>query len=177
MGCSTNYNPKLTSNSQYQGKHNMQIEQIANDHGSLTKSLKALNSNYSIEVLATGANKTEYRRTIAEKLNNIPVIMASSSANLDNVFFVNLLANSATKSIGEVLFAPDSKIKRKQMENQHITVGEINNDAIKDYLYKLGYTQHQEIIYRDSIFSLDDQNMQIEEYFLPSLNQFTQNNK
>ena len=71
VGCSTNSNPQLNNNSQYQGNHNMQIEQIANDHGSLTKALKALNSNYSIEVLATGANKTEYRRTIAENLNNI----------------------------------------------------------------------------------------------------------
>ena len=170
IGCSIN-----NQNTTIQGVNNMQIEKIAQDHGSLTKKLKTLNENFSIELLQTGNNSTEYRRTIAEKLNNVPVVMASSFTELKNTFFVDLLANSATKSIGETLFAHDSKVKRKQMNNKHITIQEIKNPTIQEYLYKIGYNTQTKIIYRNSIFTFENQNMHIEEYFLPSLNKFIPN--
>ena len=117
----------------------MQIDQITQDHGSLTQILKGLNKNFSIELLATGETNNEYRRTIAEKLNNTPVVMATSYTTLDNLFFVDLLKNSATNSIGETLFANDSKVKRTQMENTHIQIQQITNPTIQKYLYNSKY--------------------------------------
>ena len=152
----------------------MQIDQITKDHGSLTQRLKQLNENFSIELLATGASNTEYRRTIAEKLNDTPVVMATSYTSLDNTFFVDLLANAATKSIGETLFAHDSKVKRNQMESIRIQIQEITNHTIQDYLYILGYESNTQIVCRNSVFILNTQSMNIEEYFLPSLNKFAQ---
>ncbi len=79
----------------------------------MTTALKALNSNFSVQVLSSGMDNFNYVRISVLKLNNVPVVAAISQTNSSNETFVSILANAHNNSIGNKLFSSNSAIKRQ----------------------------------------------------------------
>jgi chorismate-pyruvate lyase len=139
----------------------------------MTKTLKSLDNNLSVEILKTGVQGDNYVRIIALKLSNTPVIAAISQTNLQNKLFKDIIANADTTPIGTKLFTPNSSIKRRDdMLIRKIKLSSIKNPVVTAYLSKLGYTDNDLIIERYSIFYYQQQTLDLIEYILPSIDKF-----
>ncbi len=162
-----------TTNSIKPEESNIKLNEIINNPQSMTKSLKKLNNNFSVNILYSGVESSYYKRLVALKLESTTVIIASSSTKLDNSTFVDILSRSKGNSIGLQLFSPTSKIKRlPDMAIKHIQTQQINSRTLATYLISIGYKPSQEIISRTSTFYYKNESMILCEYILPSLNQF-----
>ena len=149
------------------------FDQLINNKDSMTKSLKGLNQNLSIEVLKTGRQSQNYVRISSLKLDNTPVIVAISKTKITNKWFCLLLVNANSSPIGNKLFAPDSEVKRGKMIITKIYIEDIKDPVIIKYLNKLGsHLKEPFIIMRKSSFYYHEEDMDLIEYILPSINQF-----
>lgn len=157
------------------GCHNKKqsLWQIVHNPDSMTKSLKAINSDFSVQVLQTGESGSQYIRVSVLKLSGTPVLAAVSQTNSNNKIFVAILSGANKHSIGEVLFSPNSSIKRSDnMIIKDIHLHDISNPVIFKYLISLGYAQNQNIIARQSQFYYNKERMDLIEYILPSINTY-----
>ena len=149
------------------------MNQVVSNHGSMTTTLKQLNSDFTVKVLYTGVEDDKYNRIVTLQLNQKPVIDAISTTALHNAYFVNLLSHADTQPIGSILFAPHSTVHRNQhMQILYSELSHIHNNVIRRHLFSLGYTIHTKIIIRISEFDYNLQTMQLREYILPQLNSF-----
>ena len=150
------------------------LEQVVYNNASMTKTLKSLDNNLSVQILKTGVQGNNYVRIIALKLSDTPVIAAISQTNLKNKMFKDIIANADTTPIGVKLFAPDSPIKRRNdMQISQIKISAIPNSVIRSYLYSLNYTESDTITQRYSQFYYQKQTLDLIEYILPSISKFT----
>lgn len=149
------------------------LDQIVHNPHSMTQTLKALNSNFLVQVLASGMDNSNYVRISILKLNNVPVVAAVSQTNANNKTFVSILANAHNNSIGNKLFAANSAIGREDgMRIRNILVKNIPNSTIASYLLNLGYASNQTIISRQSRFYYNSETLDIVEYILPTIGQY-----
>ncbi|MDQ5922036.1 MAG: hypothetical protein QG673_2095 [Pseudomonadota bacterium] len=147
--------------------------QIVHNPDSMTRSLKAINSDFSVQVLQTGESNSQYIRVSVLKLSGTPVLAAVSQTSSNNKIFVSILSSANKHSIGDALFSPNSLIKRSDnMTIKNIHLQDISNPAIFKYLIGLGYTQNQNIIARQSQFYYNKEHMDLIEYILPSINAY-----
>lgn len=154
VGCSTSEPNKLDS------VNKPTLEQLVNNKASITKSLKSLDKNLSVQILKTGTQGQNYVRIISLKLSGTPVIAAVSETNQKNAMFRDILANADVTPIGVKLFSPNSQIKRRDdMDISEVKISEIKNPVISEYLYSIGYTDNDVIIMRDSQFYYQKQTM------------------
>lgn len=150
------------------------LEQLVSNQASMTKTLKALDPDLSVQILKTGVQNDKYVRIIALKLSNTPVIAAISQTSLKNPMFKDIIANADATPIGVKLFAPNSPIKRRaDMQISEVKLSSIKNPVLHNYLASLGYTDKDVIIKRYSQFYYQKQTLDLIEYILPSINQFT----
>lgn len=150
------------------------LEQVVYNNASMTKTLKSLDNNLSVQILKTGVQGNNYVRIISLKLSDTPVIAAISQTNLKNKMFKDIIANADVTPIGVKLFAPDSKIKRRDdMQITQIKVRAVTNPVIRNYLYSLSYTDNDTITQRYSQFYYKQQTLDLIEYILPSISNFT----
>lgn len=168
-GCSTHNNTRVNSETL-----KPTLEQVVYNNASMTKTLKTLDNNLSVQILKTGVQGNNYVRITSLKLSDTPVIAAISQTNLKNTMFKDIIANADVTPIGVKLFAPDSKIKRRDdMQITQIKVRAITNPVIRNYLYSLSYTDNDTITQRYSEFYYKYQTMDLIEYILPSISNFT----
>ena len=150
------------------------LEQLVSNQASMTKTLKSLDPDLSVQILKTGVQNDKYVRIIALKLSGTPVIAAISQTNLKNPLFKDIIANADVTPIGVKLFAPNSPIKRNaDMQISKVELSSIKNPILHDYIASLGYTGKDAIIKRYSQFYYQKQTLDLIEYILPSINQFT----
>jgi len=150
------------------------LKQVLYDKGSMTKQLESLDGRLGVEVLYSAMDETNYIRIASLKLRNTPVLIGISKASEDSPYFMNVLQNANVTPIGKVLFAKDSKVTRdKKMHVESIHLSQIKNLIVRTYLMRLGYIDEDVIYQRTSIFHYENQSMQLVEYILPSIRQFT----
>lgn len=150
------------------------LEQLVSNQASMTKTLKSLDPDLSVQILKTGVQNDKYVRIIALKLSNTPVIAAISQTSLKNSMFKDIIANADVTPIGVKLFAPNSPIKRHaDMQISEVKLSSIKNRVLRNYVANLGYTDKDVIIKRYSQFYYQKQTLDLIEYILPSINQFT----
>ncbi len=150
------------------------LQQIVSNQASMTKTLKSLDPDLSVQILKTGVQNDKYVRIIALKLSDTPVIAAISQTSLKNPLFKDIIANADATPIGVKLFAPNSPIKRHaDMQISEIKLSSIKNRVLYNYIASLGYTDKNVIIKRYSQFYYQKQTLDLIEYILPSINQFT----
>ena len=161
-----------TTSPTYPG-HKPTMAQVVNNPASMTKTLKALDNNLSVQMLKTGQQGTKYVRIVALKLSGTPVIAAISQTDMTNTTFKNIIANADVTPIGTKLFASDSTIKRRQnMQIRQIKLSSIKNSVITDYLLNLGYTPGTYLTERSSQFYSQMQTLDLIEYILPAMDKF-----
>lgn len=150
------------------------LGQLVSNQASMTKTLKVLDPDLSVQILKTGVQNDKYVRIIALKLSNTPVIAAISQTSLKNPMFKDVIANADVTPIGVKLFAPNSPIKRHtNMQISEVKLNAIKNPVLHSYLASLGYTDKDIIIKRYSQFYYQKQTLDLIEYILPAINQFT----
>ncbi len=146
---------------------------IINYQGSMTKLLKNISNNLSIELLYNQIQHDVFYRNIALKLDDNLIMLATSSASISSIKFFNLLKNANTTPIGEVLFAKQSTIIRsRDMQITTMQLSEISNPKFYDYLNNLNYIDNTIIIKRESVFidtTNNDDKMYLFEYILPTI--------
>jgi chorismate-pyruvate lyase len=149
------------------------LEDLINNKGSMTKALESLHHNLSVELLKNGIVANEYVRISSLKLESTPVIAAIVSTNVANPTFVSILRNAATTPIGKMLFAPGSDIhRRNDMKVVVLTVHEVDNDIVHQYLNSLGYNDATHLVARKSEFYHQTETLEITEYILPSMTKY-----
>jgi len=145
----------------------MNWHDIVNDPGSTTQAFKFLSSDYRLEVLFSDFEQEVFKRIIVIKLDNIPVMVASSETHISNAIFLDILQNSQTTPIGVRLFDPKSGIKRGSMFVKQIDLAEVEDPIVVKYISTL--INNEELYFRTSTFRADKQTMNLKEYVLPGL--------
>ncbi len=145
------------------------FQEFLNDYGSTTKRFKEISKNNVVEVLFSGVTNNNFQRIVSIFLDNISIMVAISETNITNATFLQILQDSANNPIGEKLFESSSGIKRINMQISTISLQQITNQVIYEYLHQLGYNIQQVFYIRKSQFILNNEFMQLTEYILPSL--------
>src|SRR6185437_4361315 len=145
----------------------MNWEDIVYDPGSTTKAFKYLTDNYTLEILFSGFDGELFKRTIVIKLDDIPVMIATSETKVSNDLFLDILQNAQTTPIGVKLFSPKLGIKRGDMIVTQRNIAAIDDILISNYMKALG--MDKEFYFRTSTFTYDTQTMELKEYILPGL--------
>lgn len=149
----------------------MQLEKkwqkILYDPGSTTKAFKFLTSDYTLDVLFSQVEDGHFKRVVVIKLDQIPVMVALSMTNICNPLFLDILQNSATTPIGVRLFASDSSISRGIMQVTKISLALVFDNTIKQYISTIA--DINEIYHRQSVFSHENETLELHEYVLPGL--------
>ena len=163
------------SNSAFAADASPSLAQLIANKGSMTTALKSLHHDFTVQLLKTGVEDNNYVRISSLKLDGTPVLAAITSTNLNNPTFVNILKNASTTPIGQMLFAPNAQIyRRDNMQIKTIDIRFIQNSCIYTYLTKtLGYQGDRKIVVRQSQFYHQNETLDITEYILPSITQFT----
>lgn len=146
---------------------------VINDPGSTTKAFKILSTDYELEVLSSKEDGGLFKRVVVIKLDQVPVMVALSQTSIDSLVFLDILKNAATTPIGVKLFAPNSQIVRGKMAVKNITLNQIQDKVIRDYLEPI-VTNESELYHRQSVFSYKTQTMKLIEYVLPGLKQIVE---
>lgn len=148
------------------------INQLLDNKQSMTGQLEDLDSDLTVDVLYSGVENKKFERIVSLNLADEPVLIGVSQARQSSPYFVNILKNANTTPIGMVLFAPNSQIRRDDMQVETIHLSSIKDIIVKEYLSELGYNYDTHIYKRVSTFRYKKQSMQLIEYILPSINQF-----
>lgn len=145
----------------------MNWEDIVYDPGSTTKAFKYLTDKYTLDILFSGFDGELFKRTIVIKLDDIPVMIATSETIVSNDLFLDILQNAHTTPIGVKLFSPKLGIKRGDMTVTQRDITTIDDVLISNYIKALGVDKN--LYYRASSFTHDKQTMELKEYILPGL--------
>lgn len=94
----------------------IEFMQLVSSTNSMTENLLHLGNDLRVKLIYDGVRDDKYCRDIILYLDNTPVIIASSTTNLDNQYFVNILKNANTTPIGKFLFNPKYNIAREDMQ-------------------------------------------------------------
>ena len=166
------------------GDHNVYtLDALIHNPKSMTVALKTLNNNLTLSILKNQVvcrhQKYYYQRNVVMKLDNIPIILATSQTALSNKTFVDILQNANSNPIGYQLFARASNIKRNPMMcvTNLYNIEKIDSPIFKNYLSQLkldilNTTTLGYIVRRKSYFNLNRESMQLTEYILPTIKQF-----
>lgn len=159
------------------------LDRLIYNPKSMTSMLNLLGNDLRVYVLRNQIickhQKYYYQRNVVIKLDNIPIILATSLTALSNKTFVNILKNANSNPIGYQLFATNSNIKRSPM----MCICKIyNTKKIGSYIFenylsnikldKLDALTVEYIVKRKSYFNLKRESMQLTEYILPTIKQF-----
>ncbi len=146
----------------------MSLDEFLNNPGSTTKVFQNLATSSQIEVLWNGfINDSLFQRIVLIKLDNIPVMIAISEADIFSPLFLDILKNSGTVPIGVRLFDSSAKISRSKMSFEEIHIDDIVNHIVQHELKQR--VDENIFIERNSNFNYDTQKMQLKEYILPGL--------
>lgn len=148
-----------------------EFEELLNSCGSMTKQLENLGRTLSVSLLHEGIEDNYFRRYTVLNLNQLPVVIACSSTDLNNPFFTTLLQNANTTPIGKFLFASQSQVIRSQIEIELITAEQISLPHLKDFVQRK-YQPSQPLWQRLSVFNYQQETMQLCEVMLPELELF-----
>jgi chorismate-pyruvate lyase len=147
----------------------MSWDDIVYDPGSTTKVFKFLTDDYKLDILYSGFAGDLFRRTIVIKLDDVPVMIATSETKKSDELFLDILQNTNTTPIGVKLFSPQYSIKRGEMIVTKRIIAAIDDQVILDYIKKLEVKE--ELYFRTSMFTYNKQSMELKEYILPGLEQ------
>lgn len=155
----------------------MTVKEFLSDPGSATLSFKQLapQANYGLEVLYQQLDDFGLMRMVKISIDDLPVLLGFSQANLSAPTFVDILNNSGVIPIGVKLFAKDSGIIRKTLQIDQIKLDKVSNNLIKEQLINQGYDEDLLIYVRTSIFAKDHEVMTLVEYALPGLQELLNN--
>ncbi|HLX52917.1 MAG TPA: hypothetical protein VKR58_03200 [Aquella sp.] len=145
----------------------MNWEDIVYDPGSTTKAFKYLTDDYKLEILFSGFDNGLFKRTIVIKLDDTPVMIATSGTKASNDLFLDILQNAHTTPIGVKLFSPQLGIRRGDMIVTQKALRTIDDEVISDYMKTLDIDK--DLYFRTSTFTHDEQSMELKEYILPGL--------
>jgi len=145
----------------------MNWEDIVYDPGSTTKAFKYLTDNYKLDILYSDFDGELFKRTIVIKLDDIPVMIATSETKASNKLFLDILQNAHTTPIGVKLFSPQLGIRRGDMMVTQRSIAAIKDGVISNYMKTLGVDK--DLYFRTSMFTHDKQAMELKEYILPGL--------
>lgn len=145
----------------------MNLADILNSPESTEQSFKFLSADYSSDVIFSDFDNDTYKRSDIIKLDNVLVMVATSETKTANDLFVNLLQTSKNTSIGTKLFAAKSGIRRRRMTVSQLNSTAINDSFIASYLNSFGFIHN--VYLRETIFSCNQQTMDLKEYILPGL--------
>lgn len=135
---------------------------------SLTVGLEALDPDFSVTLLHLGEvvreGRSLFSRQVLLNLKGVAVIAAESLCDQHSDFWHAYL-NCGTQSLGRRLFNGENEIDRSPFSYALMNVKDLPVFAqIGQYADK--------VIARRSIFQMQDQQLSLIEYYLPTLNQF-----
>jgi chorismate-pyruvate lyase len=149
------------------------INQLLQNRQSMTRQLENIDADLDVDILYTGMQAKKFKRIVSLRLNDEPILIGVSQARKTSPYFVKILKNAYTTSIGKALFAKNSQIKRDaNMRVMTVHLSAIKDIAVRNYIAGLGYDYNTHIYKRISTFRYKKQSMQLIEYILPSINQF-----
>lgn len=146
----------------------MNVEEFLRDPGSTTGYFNQLSLDYRLDILQHGINGECFERIIAIYLNSIPCLVAISRTKINFPLFLDILQNAGHIPIGTRLFAPNSSIKRENLNINPIFVDDIENLIIANFISTIT-TNDKKLYCRTSDFTFEDQMMHLDEYTLPGL--------
>ena len=155
----------------------MDFERFLSDKSSTTALLKKLSNKYSLKLLQVEENKDCYRRVVLISLDNKPIIFGVSQADHASGTFRNILKTAKLVPIGEQLFLDNSGIVRDSMEISTVTVAEIDDNLVREYLSSNGYSANFKLYVRRSIFKKNAEELLLIEYIFPLLADFLRQGK
>ncbi|MCC2625440.1 MAG: hypothetical protein K0R14_1313 [Burkholderiales bacterium] len=147
----------------------MSWKDIVYDPGSTTKAFKVLTDDYKLDILYSDFEGDLFKRTIVIRLDDVPVMIATSETRKSNSLFLDILQNANTTPIGVKLFSPEFCIKRGEMMVTQRSIAAIDDNIVLDYIKRLKV--NEELYFRISTFSYNKQSMELKEYILPGLEQ------
>ncbi|MDD3266778.1 MAG: hypothetical protein PHC75_06335 [Burkholderiales bacterium] len=145
------------------------FEELLNSCGSMTRQLETIGHKLTVKLLKEGLIEDNFCRYTLLKLDNNPVILALSYTKNNNLTFIEILKNANNIPIGKFLFAKSSGISRDSLVISKITLDELSDSLISNYL-KTHYHDKQEMFSRKSEFiSVQNEKMILIEIILPEL--------
>ncbi|MCX8514771.1 MAG: hypothetical protein ORN24_04310, partial [Burkholderiales bacterium] len=93
----------------------MNIIDFLIDYGSTTTKFKEISSTYNLQIIYAQEMPEHFERLVLIIVDDIPVMYGLSKTPLNNEYFIKILSNTDAQPIGNKLFAPQNKIKRKNM--------------------------------------------------------------
>jgi chorismate-pyruvate lyase len=145
----------------------MNIIDFLIDYGSTTAKFKEISSKYELKIIYTKQEQEHFERLVLIVVDDIPVMFGLSKTALNNNHFKQILSNVEPQPIGNKLFAPHNKIRRKNMTIKQITPHTVENIHINQHFSDNQIKQA--IYYRESNFNYENETMLLEEYVLPGL--------
>lgn len=137
----------------------------------MTKQLESLGHKLTVDLIYDGFLAEDFCRNSILKLDQQPVVAASSIALKNNPFFIELLQKANSIPIGKFLFAENSMVLRDKITTKFINNISHLPQSLVIFL-RNNYTQKQSFWQRTSRFIYQEQEMHLIEIILPGLDLF-----
>lgn len=149
----------------------MTLYEFLTNNGSTTHLFKQLPFDYELKLITHYELNGYLNRVVKISLASNPVIIGVSKVNVKHKLFYDILVDSTTQPIGLKLFGDNSPIKRKIIAIKPVSSLAIEEPKLDELLNK--YDCHVDnIIYkRKSVFSYQEQTMELIEYVTHNLSE------
>ncbi len=112
----------------------MTVLDFFSNWGSTTQIFKSWTTDIQIMVLENQVKQNIFNRIVVILIDKIPVLLGHSETCINNTCFFEILNYARSTPIGTSLFAPNSGIKRINLEIKKMPTSQITNKIIRGYL-------------------------------------------
>lgn len=141
--------------------------EIIGNKSSVVTNDAVITDHYVVQVLKKYVENGNYVRIASVKLDYMPVLIAITKTSMKNTDFVNVLKNNGNVRIGKKIMELSPTITYNN-SNSTIKVSSIDNQLVRQYLSKVGYSANKSVVVRSITFTKGNATMNMVEYILPN---------